>query len=165
MQRRRLWRSTLRTPRDPGIIALLVKSIDKEIRAFKSGPTLSLCSVRPSSLKFIMSGPNKRVKIYTAEDVESHKTSASCWVSRGNKVYDVSAFLPDHPGGDDLILKYAGQDIDKTMNDPEEHEHSDSAYDMMDEYLIGRLGNQAAIVDESTLQLLHKISIGTHSII
>ena len=35
------------------------------------------------------------------------------------------------------------------MKDPEEHDHSDSAYDMMEEYIIGRLGNDANIVDES----------------
>lgn len=96
---------------------------------------------------------NKRVRIYTLEDVENHKTSSSCWVTRGGKVYDVTAFLPDHPGGDDFILKYAGQDIEKVMNDSEEHEHSDSAYDMMGEYLVGRLGNQANIVDESEAAL------------
>jgi 4-hydroxysphinganine ceramide fatty acyl 2-hydroxylase len=92
---------------------------------------------------------NKRVKIYTTEDVESHKSSSNCWVTRRGKVYDVSAFLPDHPGGDDFILKFAGQDIEKVMKSPEEHDHSDSAYEMMEEYIIGRLGNSANIVDES----------------
>ena len=92
---------------------------------------------------------SKRVKIYTTEDVGNHKTSSSCWVTRGGRVYDVTAFLPDHPGGDDFILKYAGQDIEETMKSPEEHDHSDSAYDMMEEYVVGRLGNNANIVDES----------------
>ena len=99
-----------------------------------------------------MSSANKRIKIYTLEDVKNYKTG--CWVYRGNKVYDVAAFLPDHPGGDDIILKYAGQNIDLAMKNSEEHEHSDSAYDMMEEYLIGRLGNQAAIVDESKLYFI-----------
>ena len=108
-----------------------------------------------------MSSVNKRIKIYALEDVQSHKTS--CWVYRGKKVYDVSTFLPDHPGGDDLILKYAGQSIDQAMKNPEEHEHSDSAYDMLEEYLIGRLGNQAAIVDESKLYYFI-ILIDTHNI-
>lgn len=94
---------------------------------------------------------NKRIRIYTAEDVENHRTTSSCWVTRRSKVYDVSAFLSDHPGGDDLILKYAGQDIEKFMRDPNEHDHSDSAYDMMEEYIIGRLGNEASIVDDSEL--------------
>lgn len=98
---------------------------------------------------------NKRIRIYTVEDVQSHQSPPSCWVIRGGKVYDVSAFIPDHPGGDDIILKYAGQDIEKVMKDPEEHNHSDSAYDMMEEYIIGRLGNDANIVDESGLTELY----------
>lgn len=91
---------------------------------------------------------SKRVRIYTEEDVASHKTSSSCWVTRGSKVYDVSAFLSDHPGGDDLILKVAGQDIGDSMKDPLEHEHSDSAYEMLEGYVIGRLGSQATTVSD-----------------
>ncbi|KAJ3769702.1 fatty acid-2 hydroxylase [Lentinula raphanica] len=56
------------------------------------------------------------------------------------KVYDITSFLQDHPGGDDIILKYAGQDVETVMKDKTEDEHSDSAYDMLDEYAIGRLG-------------------------
>ncbi|KZP15956.1 oxidoreductase, partial [Athelia psychrophila] len=92
---------------------------------------------------------SKRIRIYTAEDVASHTTASSCWVSRGGKVFDVSAFLNDHPGGDDLILKYAGQNIEDAMHDKDEHVHSDSAYDMLEEYAIGRLGCEATIVDEN----------------
>ncbi|KII91200.1 hypothetical protein PLICRDRAFT_105152 [Plicaturopsis crispa FD-325 SS-3] len=90
----------------------------------------------------------KRVRIFTAEDVANRKSSSDCWVTRNGKVYNVSAFLPDHPGGDDLILKVAGQDIDNAMDNPEEHQHSESAYEMLEEYAIGRLGNEASIVDE-----------------
>jgi 4-hydroxysphinganine ceramide fatty acyl 2-hydroxylase len=91
---------------------------------------------------------SKRIHIYTAEDVAAHKTAASCWISRNGKVYDVSKFLPDHPGGEDYILKYAGQDVVDIMKNPDEHDHSDSAYDMMEEYVIGRLGCDANIVNE-----------------
>ncbi|KAF9493093.1 fatty acid-2 hydroxylase [Pleurotus eryngii] len=82
----------------------------------------------------------KRVRIYTEEDVAVHNTSSSCWLIRGQKIYDVTSFLPDHPGGDDLILKYGGAEITDVMKDADEHEHSDSAYEMMAEYVIGRLG-------------------------
>lgn len=93
--------------------------------------------------------PSKRIRIYTADDVANHTTASSCWVSRVGKVYDISGFLSDHPGGDDLLLKYAGKDIESVMNDPQEHRHSQSAYDMMGEYVVGRLGCEANIVDES----------------
>ncbi|KAL4399179.1 fatty acid alpha-hydroxylase [Malassezia pachydermatis] len=45
----------------------------------------------------------------------------------------------DHPGGEDVILEYAGKDITAIMADPLSHEHSKSAYAMMDEFLIGEL--------------------------
>jgi 4-hydroxysphinganine ceramide fatty acyl 2-hydroxylase len=91
---------------------------------------------------------SKRTRIYTTEDVARHTTPLSCWVTRSGKVYDVSAFLPDHPGGDDLILKYAGRAVEAVMKNPDEHDHSDSAYEMLDEYVIGRLGNDDNIVRE-----------------
>ncbi|KAG8919072.1 fatty acid alpha-hydroxylase [Tulasnella sp. 419] len=89
-----------------------------------------------------------RVRIFTVEDVAKHNTSSSCWVSRNGKVYNVTGFLNDHPGGDDLILEWAGKDITDAMADPVEHTHSDSAYDMLESYVIGRLGAEANIVDK-----------------
>jgi len=91
----------------------------------------------------------KRIRIFTPEDVEEHASLKSCWVTRDGKVYDVTQFLPDHPGGDDLILKYAGKDVGEIMKDSTEHDHSDSAYGMLDEFIIGRLGADAGIVDEN----------------
>ncbi|TFK49432.1 Inositolphosphorylceramide-B hydroxylase [Heliocybe sulcata] len=91
---------------------------------------------------------SKRVRILTEEDVAEHSSSASCWVSYKNKVYDVTAFLPDHPGGDDFILKYAGKDVEEVMRNAGEHEHSESAYDMLAEYAIGRLGKGEALVSD-----------------
>ncbi|THH04049.1 hypothetical protein EW145_g5809 [Phellinidium pouzarii] len=82
---------------------------------------------------------SKRTRIYTPEDVAAHNTRDSCWVSRNGKVYDVTSFVADHPGGDELILNNAGKDVEQLMADKDEHEHSESAYDMLDEYIIGRL--------------------------
>ena len=91
---------------------------------------------------------SKRIRIYTTEDLAEHASSSSCWVARDGKVYDVTKFLDDHPGGDDLVLKYAGKDIGEVMKDPEEHEHSESAYDMLEEFLIGRLGQGESVVSD-----------------
>lgn len=90
-----------------------------------------------------------RTKICTTEDVAMHNSPASCWVSRKGKVYDVTSFVSDHPGGDDLILGYAGKDVEEIMQDSSEHSHSDSAYEMLESYVIGRLGTAANIIDES----------------
>lgn len=59
----------------------------------------------------------------------------------------MSVFLDDHPGGDDLILQYAGKDVTEVMGDPVEHSHSDSAYHLLDEYQVGRVGQEEKITN------------------
>jgi L-lactate dehydrogenase (cytochrome) len=46
-------------------------------------------------------------------DIASHNTAESCWVIVHGKAYDVTEFLPEHPGGPKIILKYAGKDATK----------------------------------------------------
>lgn len=60
----------------------------------------------------------------------------------------MTSFLYDHPGGEDLILKYAGHDVGQIMQDETEHEHSDAAYDMLQEFQIGKLGTDATVVSD-----------------
>ncbi|GAA5970113.1 hypothetical protein JCM8115_001245 [Rhodotorula mucilaginosa] len=89
----------------------------------------------------------KRSRIYLREDVAKHDKPKDCWVIHNNKIYDVSVFLDDHPGGDDLILQYAGKDVTEVMGDPVEHSHSDSAYHLLDEYQVGRVGQEEKITN------------------
>lgn len=70
-------------------------------------------------------------------DVAAHNTEKSCYVTIGNKVYDVTEFVSDHPGGGDLILEYGGKDVADILKDEISHTHSDSAYEILDEYHIG----------------------------
>lgn len=91
---------------------------------------------------------SKRVRIFATEDVANHRSAGSCWVVLRGKVYDVTAFIPDHPGGEDFILKNAGSDVENIMKDRDLHAHSDAAYDMLEEYVIGRLGTQATTVSD-----------------
>lgn len=47
---------------------------------------------------------------YTMAEVAKHNTASDCWVVLGGKVYDVTNFLDDHPGGKRAITLYAGKD-------------------------------------------------------
>ena len=76
-------------------------------------------------------------------DVASKNTAQQCYVTRGAKVYDVTSFLEDHPGGGELILEYGGKDITKIMGDEWSHTHSDSAYDVLEDHIIGYVANDA----------------------
>ncbi|KAI2786915.1 Cytochrome b2 [Penicillium oxalicum] len=46
----------------------------------------------------------------TGAAVAEHNSKDSCWVIVHGKAYDVTEFLPEHPGGSKIILKYAGKD-------------------------------------------------------
>ncbi|RUS24774.1 hypothetical protein BC938DRAFT_473084 [Jimgerdemannia flammicorona] len=74
---------------------------------------------------------------HTLADIKKHNSAKSCWIIHNDKVYDVTEFVADHPGGDDLILNRAGQDVTGVMKDPLEHDHSESAYEILDDYRIG----------------------------
>jgi len=46
-------------------------------------------------------------------EVAKHKGKDSCWVVLFGKVYDLTEFLADHPGGEDVVLKWSGKDATK----------------------------------------------------
>ncbi|KAF5015759.1 hypothetical protein F66182_12791, partial [Fusarium sp. NRRL 66182] len=56
-----------------------------------------------------MSKQNNAVQISGA-DVAKHNSKESCWIAVRDKVYDITDFLDEHPGGARVILKCAGRD-------------------------------------------------------
>ena len=81
--------------------------------------------------------PGRTLPTFTRAEVESHDSAKSCYVTIGNKVYDVTEFADDHPGGAELVLEYAGKDVKDILQDPTSHTHSDAAYEVLDESLVG----------------------------
>lgn len=85
--------------------------------------------------RYIM--PSRTLLNYLPEEVSAHTTSNSCWVTLGSNVYDVTDFLEAHPGGGDLILEYGGKDVGAIMRDESSHVHPESAYEILNDNLIG----------------------------
>ncbi|MED6183857.1 hypothetical protein PIB30_041712 [Stylosanthes scabra] len=77
---------------------------------------------------------------YTMNDASKHNTKDDCWIVVNGKVYDVTQYLDDHPGGDDVILAATGRDA---TDDFEDAGHSKSAREQMEEYFIGELDTSA----------------------
>lgn len=57
-----------------------------------------------------------RPKKYTLEEVSKHKTRESCWIILSGKVYDVTTYLKNHPGGSGIILENGGKDCTEIFN-------------------------------------------------
>jgi hypothetical protein len=51
--------------------------------------------------------------VFTRAEVAKHASEHDCWVVVHGKVYDVTAFLPTHPGGRSLLLQYKGTVADE----------------------------------------------------
>lgn len=75
-------------------------------------------------------------KVFTLADVAEHNSSKDCWLVISGKVYNVTKFLEDHPGGDEVLLSATGKDA---TNDFEDVGHSSTARAMMDEMYVGEI--------------------------
>lgn len=55
---------------------------------------------------------------FTLQDCKQHTTVKSCWIIIQGKVYDVTAFLEEHPGGFDVIISSTGGRMPAVMHAP-----------------------------------------------
>ncbi|KAJ2150987.1 hypothetical protein GGH15_006381, partial [Coemansia sp. RSA 562] len=76
------------------------------------------------------------VSTFTAAEIAKHNTREDVWILIHDKVYDVTKFLDEHPGGEEVILENAGKD---STSDFEDIGHSEDARDMLSQYYIGDL--------------------------
>jgi len=72
---------------------------------------------------------------YTLEDVKKHNNKKDLWIAIHKKVYNVTTFLNEHPGGD-ILLDGAGKDATSLFDDIG---HSDTATSLLKKYFIGDL--------------------------
>jgi len=76
------------------------------------------------------------LKKYTLEEVKKHNDSRSSWIVVHDIVYDVTKFLEEHPGGEEVLLEQAG---DYATEPFEDVGHSSDARELMKDYVIGEL--------------------------
>jgi len=79
---------------------------------------------------------NESPKVYTLEEIAEHNKKDSCWMVIHDKVYDVTKFLDEHPGGEEVLLDSGGADGTESFEDVG---HSTDAREMMLDYYIGEL--------------------------
>nr|XP_057930976.1 fatty acid 2-hydroxylase [Doryrhamphus excisus] len=95
--------------------------------------------------------PSTSPRFFTEREVARHCSKDSCWVLIGTRVYDVTAFLRMHPGGEALILRRSGKDVSREMEGPP-HRHSENARRWMEQYYIGELDRDSDSDDLQTVR-------------
>lgn len=76
------------------------------------------------------------VQYYTLQEIRAHNMSKDTWLVIHDQVYDVTRFLEEHPGGEEVLLEQAGSDATESFEDVG---HSTDAREMLQQFYIGEL--------------------------
>jgi cytochrome b involved in lipid metabolism len=76
------------------------------------------------------------LKQYSLQEVSEHCLPNDCWIVLFDKIYDVTDFLSEHPGGEFIILESAGRDATLAFRGTR---HGKDSYDSLSKYLVGIL--------------------------
>lgn len=84
---------------------------------------------------------NQTTTSYSLTEIAKHSSETNCWLLINNKVYDVTKFIPDHPGGVSQIIPYCGKEATKAFDTQggRGRPHSPTADEMLKDYYIGNL--------------------------
>ncbi|KAK2545602.1 cytochrome b5 [Columba livia] len=74
--------------------------------------------------------------LYTLEEVGKRNSSREAWMVIHGRVYDVTRFLEEHPGGEEVLIEQAGRDATESFEDVG---HSTDAREMLKQYYIGEV--------------------------
>ncbi|NP_001279243.1 cytochrome b5 [Callorhinchus milii] len=78
----------------------------------------------------------EEVKYYTLKEVEQHNSFVSNWIIIHHNVYDVTKFLEEHPGGEEVLREQGGGDATEAFEDVG---HSTDAQELRKQYIIGEV--------------------------
>lgn len=85
---------------------------------------------------------------YTRAQVSKHITKGDLFVIIHDKVYDITKWIDEHPGGEEVLLDVGGQDATEAFEDVG---HSDEARKFLDGLCIGHLKNEPQELQFPTL--------------
>ncbi|GMH18043.1 hypothetical protein Nepgr_019884 [Nepenthes gracilis] len=98
-------------------------------RLQKSGHTKSAMSDANININ------SKASRRYNKAEISLHNKRTDCWIIIKDKVYDVTPYVEEHPGGD-AILVHAGDDSTEGFFGPQ---HGTRVFDLIDDFYIGEL--------------------------
>ncbi|KAJ2957483.1 hypothetical protein NQZ79_g6802 [Umbelopsis isabellina] len=80
---------------------------------------------------------------FTHEQVATHNTKEDLYMIVHNKVYNITEFVDEHPGGEEVLLDEGAKDATEAFEDVG---HSDEARELLEKYYVGDLDKSSAPV-------------------
>lgn len=74
---------------------------------------------------------------YTIAQVAAHKDASSCWSAVNGGVHDLTAWIAQHPGGENAILSICGKDGTDAFNN--QHGGKEKQETILQTFKIGEL--------------------------
>ncbi|XP_078429527.1 cytochrome B5-like protein [Wolffia australiana] len=90
---------------------------------------------------------SKTPRTLTKAEVSLHNSRNDCWIIVKDKVYDVTSYVEEHPGGDS-ILNNAGGDSTEGFHGPQ---HASRVFDMIDDFYVGDLKSSSVSSENSRM--------------
>jgi cytochrome b involved in lipid metabolism len=79
-------------------------------------------------------------KLIARTELAQHAHPDNCWMAIRGQVYDVSAYLPEHPSRPELVLPWCGKEATEAYNTKTRgRPHSAYADELLTKYRIGSL--------------------------
>lgn len=81
---------------------------------------------------------------YTLAEVSQHALESDCWMAIDGQVYDLTAYLPEHPSKPSIILPWCGQEASEAYRTKTKgRTHSPAADQLLPGYRIGQLQKES----------------------
>ena len=150
-------------------LALLETFYIGDVSDFQSlnSPKMNDTSMNDSSKEL-----EKDLSKLTLDNIAKHNKENDCWLIINDRVYDVTSYIPFHPGGKQRIINECGGEATTAFNTQGgEGAHSDVAKSLLENYYIGDvdgsvgkpLVQEPAPVEEPVLVTLTIDEISKHN--
>lgn len=122
-----------RSPRcHPHTSASRQLAVEAQIAAERASDPMATPEASGSGEK--VEGSEPSVTYYRLEEVAKRNSAEETWMVIHGRVYDITRFLSEHPGGEEVLLEQAGADATESFEDVG---HSPDAREMLKQYYIG----------------------------
>jgi cytochrome b involved in lipid metabolism len=115
--------------------ALEPSSQASDIEASDASPQLQDNAISSELDSEINNNPEQS---YTIAQVAENNNKSSCWTIIDGKVYDITSYVPNHPGGESKILQVCGKDGTILFGQPSAH-RSSGAGNVLENFKIGTI--------------------------